>query len=145
MLLPFFQWCEAMWLGNAIRTSLWLFPVIEAVHLLGLCLLGGTVLIVDLRMLGFGLKGHTIAQLAREQQRRARRRVDLRLLVALDNLGIIEIRRRQLGQVSHQDGADGEVGRDEAAQTTGPALRFPLRHESFRLTCRAHDQRNAPR
>jgi len=66
MLLPFFQWCEAMWLGNAIRTSLWLFPVIEAVHLLGLCVLGGTVLIVDLRMLGFGLKRHTIAQLARD-------------------------------------------------------------------------------
>ena len=66
MLLPFFQWCEAMWLGNAIRTSLWLFPVIEAAHLLGLCVLGGTVLIVDLRMLGFGLKRHTIAQLARD-------------------------------------------------------------------------------
>ena len=66
MLLPLFQWFEAMWLGNAIRTSLWLFPVIEAVHLLGLCVLGGTLLIVDLRMLGFGLKRHTIAQLARD-------------------------------------------------------------------------------
>jgi uncharacterized protein DUF6644 len=66
MLLPWFQWFEAMWLGNAIRTSLWLFPVIEAVHLLALCVLGGTVLIVDLRMLGFGLKRHTIAQLARD-------------------------------------------------------------------------------
>ena len=66
MLLPFFQWCEAMWLGNAIRTSLWLFPVIEATHLLGLCVLGGAVLMVDLRMLGVGLRRHTIAQLARE-------------------------------------------------------------------------------
>src|SRR5262245_42694882 len=66
MLLPWFQWFEAMWLGNAIRTSLWLFPVIEAVHLLGLCVLGGTVLIVDLRMLGLGLKRHTIAQLAHD-------------------------------------------------------------------------------
>src|SRR4029453_3706134 len=66
MLLPLFQWFEAMWLGNAIRTSLGLFPVIEAAHLLGLCVLGGTVLIVDLRMLGFGLKRHTIAQLAHD-------------------------------------------------------------------------------
>ena len=41
MLLPFFEWCEATLIGNAIRDSLWLFPVIEAVHLLGLCLLGG--------------------------------------------------------------------------------------------------------
>jgi hypothetical protein len=66
MLLPFFQWCEAMWLGNAIRDSLWLFPVIEAVHLLGLCVLGGTVILVDLRMLGLGLGRQTIAQLARD-------------------------------------------------------------------------------
>jgi hypothetical protein len=66
MLLPFFQWCEGMWLGNAIRTSLWLFPVIEAVHLLGLCVLGGAVILVDLRMLGLGLKRLTIAELAGE-------------------------------------------------------------------------------
>ena len=45
-LLPFFEWCEATWLGNSIRESLWLFPVIEAVHLLGLCLLGGAILLV---------------------------------------------------------------------------------------------------
>jgi hypothetical protein len=67
-LLPFFQWCEAMWLGNAIRTSLWLFPVIEAVHLLGLCVLGGTVLVVDMRMLGLGLRRQPIAQLARDMR-----------------------------------------------------------------------------
>ena len=43
---------------HASAQSLWLFPVIEAVHLLGLCVLGGAVLIVDLRMLGVGLR-HT--------------------------------------------------------------------------------------
>jgi Family of unknown function (DUF6644) len=63
-LLPFFEWCEASWIGNMIRDSLWLFPVIEAVHLLGLCVLGGAVLILDLRMLGFGLR-HPIAEVAR--------------------------------------------------------------------------------
>jgi len=66
VLLPFFEWCEAMWLGNAIRTSLWLFPVIEAVHLLGLCVLGGSLLVLDLRMLGVGLRRQPIAELARE-------------------------------------------------------------------------------
>ena len=63
-LLPFFEWCEASWIGNSIRTSLWLFPVIESVHLLGLCLLGGAVLIVDLRMLGAGPR-QPIADIAR--------------------------------------------------------------------------------
>ena len=68
-LLPFFEWCEASWLGNAIRDSLWLFPVIEAVHLLGLCLLGGAILLVDLRLLGVGLRSHPIPQIAREASR----------------------------------------------------------------------------
>ena len=64
MLLTFFEWCEATAIGEGIRNSLWLFPVIEAVHLLGLCLLGGSVLIVDLRLLGTGLKRQTIAEVA---------------------------------------------------------------------------------
>ena len=64
MLLPFFEWCDATALGAAVRNSLWLFPAIEAVHLLGLCLLGGSLLVVDLRLLGVGLKRQTIAELA---------------------------------------------------------------------------------
>ena len=35
MLLPFFEWCEATAIGQAIRESLWLFPVIEAKLALG--------------------------------------------------------------------------------------------------------------
>ena len=64
-LLPFFEWCEASWLGDAIRQSLWLFPVIEAVHLLGLCVLGGSILLLDLRLLGAGLRNQSISQLSR--------------------------------------------------------------------------------
>jgi len=64
--LPFFEWCEATWLGTAVRESIWAFPVIEAVHLLGLSLLGGSLLIVDLRMLGIGLTRQPIALLARD-------------------------------------------------------------------------------
>ncbi len=63
-MLPFFEWCEQTWLGTAVRDSIWAFPVIEAVHLLGLCLLGGAVLVVDLRMLGAGLRRQTIHELA---------------------------------------------------------------------------------
>jgi hypothetical protein len=66
MLLPFFEWCETSLIGDAIRDSLWLFPVIEAVHLLGLCLLGGSLLVLDLRMLGVGLRRQSVAALARD-------------------------------------------------------------------------------
>ena len=65
MLLPFFQWCESTALGTAIRMSPWAFAVIESVHLLGLAVIGGAVLLVDLRMLGFGLRDQRIAELAR--------------------------------------------------------------------------------
>jgi hypothetical protein len=67
-LLPFFQWCEHTALGNAIRSSLWLFPVIECFHLLALALIGGAVLLVDLRLLGLGLRRQPVAQLARDAQ-----------------------------------------------------------------------------
>jgi hypothetical protein len=65
MLLPFFEWCESLWLGQFIVNSNWLFPVIEAVHLLALSVLGGAVLIVDLRLLGLGLKNRTPSELWR--------------------------------------------------------------------------------
>ena len=65
MLLPFFQWCESTALGTAIRMSPWAFAVIESVHLLGLAVIGGAVLLVDLRMLGFGLTNQRVAELAR--------------------------------------------------------------------------------
>ena len=55
-LLAFFQWCEATSLGTAIRETTWAFAVIESVHLLALSVIGGAVLLVDLRLLGFGLR-----------------------------------------------------------------------------------------
>ncbi len=69
MLLPFFEWCEATAIGQAIRESLWLFPVIESIHLLGLAMIGGAILVVDLRLLGFGLRHQPVAQLARTQSK----------------------------------------------------------------------------
>jgi hypothetical protein len=67
-LLGFFQWCEQSGIGEAIRKSAWLFPLIEAIHLLGLGVIGGAVLVVDLRLLGLGLRRHPVAQLTRDAQ-----------------------------------------------------------------------------
>src|SRR5437763_672826 len=67
-LLPFFQWCENSGVGETIRRSSWLFPVIESFHLLGLAVIGGAVLIVDLRLFGFGLRRQPVAQLALDAQ-----------------------------------------------------------------------------
>ncbi|MEZ5286764.1 MAG: DUF6644 family protein [Vicinamibacterales bacterium] len=69
MLLPFFEWCEASALGEFIRTSIWLFPAIECVHLLGLVLLGGAVLVVDVRLLHLGLRDLPIRALGASAHR----------------------------------------------------------------------------
>jgi uncharacterized membrane protein SirB2 len=65
-LLAFFHWCEQSAIGNGIRRSHWLFPVIEAIHLLGLGLTGGAVLLVDLRLLGLGLTRQPVSQLSQD-------------------------------------------------------------------------------
>ncbi len=67
-LLPFFQWCDATALGSAIRNSAWAFAVIESFHLLALAAIGGAVLVVDLRLLGLGLRRQAIADVARDAQ-----------------------------------------------------------------------------
>jgi len=67
-LLPFFQWCYQTPIAETIRNSSWLFPVIEAVHLLGLGLTVGAVLMVELRLLGAGLNRQPVSQLAASAQ-----------------------------------------------------------------------------
>jgi hypothetical protein len=67
-LLPLFQWCEASAIGSAIRTSPWAFAVVESIHLLGLAAIGGAVLVVDLRLLGLGLRRQPVREVARDAQ-----------------------------------------------------------------------------
>lgn len=65
-LLPFFEWCENTAIGEAIRNSVWLFPVIESFHLVALALIGGAVLLVNMRLLGLVLGRRPVAELARD-------------------------------------------------------------------------------
>ncbi|HEY2883961.1 MAG TPA: DUF6644 family protein [Rhizomicrobium sp.] len=59
---------EASDLGTAIKASSWLFPAIEAAHLLALALLGGSLLILDLRLLGAGLTLQPTSVVERESR-----------------------------------------------------------------------------
>jgi hypothetical protein len=60
-----FQWLERTSVSIAINESLWAFAVIEAVHLLALAVIGGAVLVVDLRLLGFVFQRQKVADLAK--------------------------------------------------------------------------------
>lgn len=52
-LSSFLHVLQSSGVADAIRNSLYLFPLIEAVHVIGATLVFGTVMIVDLRLLGF--------------------------------------------------------------------------------------------
>ncbi|HEY4710362.1 MAG TPA: DUF6644 family protein [Candidatus Acidoferrales bacterium] len=66
LLLNFCQWCNSSWWGHGIRGSTWLFPFVEIFHLLGLGILGGTVLILNLRLMRLAFKTESTAELAAE-------------------------------------------------------------------------------
>ncbi|HEX4810154.1 MAG TPA: DUF6644 family protein [Bryobacteraceae bacterium] len=66
MILHLFEWLGRTPVGVFMQQSTYAFAVVEMVHLLSLAILGGAILIVDLRVLGLGLKIQSVARLARE-------------------------------------------------------------------------------
>jgi len=68
-LLPFIEWVASSPLSKAISTSTWAFAVIESIHLLALSVIGGAVLIVDLKLLGYGIRTQTLEEVARDAQK----------------------------------------------------------------------------
>jgi len=63
---PLFQWCESTSIAEAIRDSTWMFAVIEILHLLGLTVLLGSLVVLDLRLLGLGMRRQPVSRLAGE-------------------------------------------------------------------------------
>ena len=68
MTFAVFQWLERTSLSVAINESLWAFAVVEAVHLLALAVIGGAVLVVDLRLLGLAFQQQRVGDVARVAQ-----------------------------------------------------------------------------
>lgn len=66
MLLPFFQWMEGFPLAVWIRESMYAAPLINVAHLLTLVIVVGSLLVVDLRLLGRGMTGQPLARVARD-------------------------------------------------------------------------------
>ena len=64
LIFYFFRWADESSVGAAIRASTWVFAFIEVFHLLGLTLLLGTVVLVDLRLCGYGLRRQSMAEVA---------------------------------------------------------------------------------
>jgi hypothetical protein len=53
-------------LGQSIATSDWLFPALETTHVFGLTVVMGTILIVDLRLLGLASKSESVTGVSKD-------------------------------------------------------------------------------
>src|SRR5262245_43564057 len=63
---PIFRWFGDSWVGVTISSSNWLFPALEAVHIVALAMLCGAILMLNLRLFGMTLRAKPMAQLADE-------------------------------------------------------------------------------
>ena len=65
-LLAVCHWLEKMPVSMAIRQSSLLFNAIIAIHTLGIILTAGTIWLVDLRLLGFGLRREPVSDVLQQ-------------------------------------------------------------------------------
>jgi hypothetical protein len=65
-LLPVFEWMESTPVAQTIRHSASLIALLESIHLIGLTLLLGTILMVDLSLLGLGIERSPASRIAGE-------------------------------------------------------------------------------
>jgi hypothetical protein len=59
-----FEWMERSPVGEFMRGSRVIFPIIESIHLIGLALFVGTLLLTDLGLLGWAMRRQPIHQVA---------------------------------------------------------------------------------
>ena len=65
MMLPFFEWMQELRFSAFFLESIWPTPIVQNIHLIAIAVFVGSVLVVDLRMLGRGLTDTPLAELAR--------------------------------------------------------------------------------
>jgi hypothetical protein len=65
VLLPFFEWMEGL---AVYGSSIYLGPGMNLIHLMGMVVFLGALIIVDLRMMGFGLTNQPTRVVARDAQ-----------------------------------------------------------------------------
>lgn len=65
MLQSLFEWLQAWPVSQGIRESSWMFPAFESVHVIAITLVVGSVVIVDLRVMGLTSRRVAVTNLSR--------------------------------------------------------------------------------
>ncbi len=63
-MLTICQWLEKTAWSVALHESLWVYPIVESVHVLTLCLFLGTAIMLDLRLLGATMRRTPVSEVA---------------------------------------------------------------------------------
>ena len=62
------EWIESTDLSTAIREGALHYPIIGGIHLLGIALFGGMVLVTDLRLLGWAMRRRPVSDIVQQLQ-----------------------------------------------------------------------------
>ena len=65
---PFFVWMQDSAISAYFLEHTWSSPIIQCMHLVAIAIFAGSVLIVDIRLLGKGLTRLSVEQVARSAQ-----------------------------------------------------------------------------
>jgi hypothetical protein len=59
-----FEWIERSPVGEWMRSSGVIFPIVESIHLIGMALFVGTLLLIDMGLLGLAMRRQPVSQVA---------------------------------------------------------------------------------
>src|SRR5580658_1395697 len=66
MLLEFVQWIQLTGFFTALRGSAYVYPIVLSLHMVGIALFGGMILMTDLRLLGWAMTKRSIADVVNQ-------------------------------------------------------------------------------
>lgn len=78
-ILSFAQWVQSTAFFTTLRGSAYVYPIVLSTHMIAIALFGGMILLVDMRLLGWAMRGYTISEMV--NQLRPFKRVGFLLLI----------------------------------------------------------------
>ena len=66
MILSWCEWLMETWVSAGIRESIWVYPMLHWVHILSNTLMFGTIVFLDLRLVGIGLARRRVSDVAEQ-------------------------------------------------------------------------------
>jgi hypothetical protein len=66
MILSLAQWAQGTDFFTALRSSWYVYPIVMSLHLFGIALFGGLILLTDMRLLGLALRSYSVSDVVNQ-------------------------------------------------------------------------------